>query len=207
LGLAAVEAHLGLARCARRQGDVALEREHLRQARIAADQHESALDARARRAFRQQTLSLRAAEQEARQAPGAPETPAAPGAPRTPITQSPIPPDQDYAFALLYESDGNSCAELRALLRVAAGTADAAAAAAMATPLLDRVRVVAGRTLLLRDSPDDGAKVNQTLAPGTWIEIVSRSGGWMKVRTEIRSGFVKEVNGTGASMRSATAGD
>lgn len=222
LGLAVVEAHLGLARCARSQGDGLLELEHLRQARIAADQHESALDARARSAWRQQTLALRAAEQEARRpagaageagaaaAPGAAagqEAPGAQGTARTPAIQPATPPELGYAFALLYESDGNSIAELRALLRVAAGTADSTAAVAMATPLLERVRVVAGIALLLRDSPDDSATVGETLAPGTWIEIVGRSSGWMKVRTESRSGFVKEANGSGASLRPATAGD
>jgi tetratricopeptide (TPR) repeat protein len=202
-----VEAHLGLARCARRQGDRALEREYLRQARVAANQHESALDSRARSAWRRQILALRAAEQEAGQSPGGPQAPGAQGMPRMPVTRPAIPPEQGYAFALLYESDGNSVAELRALLRVAAGTADSEAAAAMAAPLLDRVRVVTEITLQLRASPDDSAAVSQTLAPGTWIEVVSRSGGWMKVRTEIRSGFVKEPNGTGASLRPATAGD
>jgi tetratricopeptide (TPR) repeat protein len=219
LGLLVVEAHLGLARCARFQGDAALEREHLRQARIVADQYEEALDAtgkeypdwrrssprpRASGAFRRQTLALWAAEQEAR-APGAKGAPRPPGA--AALTLRTIQPGPGYAFALLYESDGNSIAELRALLSVPTGTAESAAAAAMAEPLLARVRIVVGTALMLRDGPDDGATVGEELAPGTWIEIVSRSGGWMKVRTESRSGFVKEVNATAGAIRPPAAGD
>ncbi len=216
LGPMAVEAHLGLARCARRQGDAALEREHLREARIAAQEHELALDSvpsedrgrapsasrpRAHDAWRPQTAPLRAAEEEARQAPGGQDAPGA--APARPA----IPPNLAYAFALLYESDGNSIAELRALLRVPSGAADAAGAAAMVRTLFERVRVVTGMTLLLRDGPTDEAMVSQQLEPGTWIEIVGRSGGWIEVRTESRSGFVKDVAGRNRSPSPVKTGD
>ena len=187
-GLLAFEAHLGLARCARQRGDSAAERDQLRLARAAGRFREQQLQGRVREAWRHQMRPLDAAELEAlNRNPG------------------PWPGDLAYSFALLYELDGDAAAELRALLRVSGGSPDHQAAATRAATLLQRVRTVQQSRLALRDSPDSAAQIADFVAPGTWIELVGRSGGWIKIRLKGKTLFATETDGARAALRPVAA--
>jgi tetratricopeptide (TPR) repeat protein len=181
------EAHLGLARCARRRGKQDEEHVQLGLAKSLVQQKEQRLKGKTLDAWRRQTLPLIAAEKEAE------------GLPATLATA-----DLGFAYALLYCADGDVKGEVRAAARVPTASPDYAEARILIAPLIERIRVVQGRALWLRKGPDATSGLAKQLPAGTWIEIMKPIPGWARVRTEFGTGWLEDSPRTKGTLRRLT---